>query len=163
MAEVGSPTPAFMAARYDRLSSSLSLQNKHRKEVLILALAKRLLPMVVALVFLVLLFSATPASPRGNDIYAQQRAIAASAVARYFPAWAQHSAMNVVGCETGHTYYARAYNKSGATGLFQIIWYWHQQFNRSRLTNPYYNAWAASIISNHGRNWQPWIVGGCYP
>lgn len=149
----GTPT-----LRYDPLPGSPFL--KHRKEVLILRTFKRLLPMVVV----VLTLSATPASPSGSDIYAQQRAVAQSAVARYFPAWAQHSAMNVVACETGRTYSPRAINRSsGAQGLFQIIWYWHQRFNRSRLYDPYYNAWAASIISNHGTNWQPWIVGGCYP
>lgn len=146
-----------------------------RKEVL-MRLWRKLLPMAL-LAFVLSTATATAGSPPHYPTRCLQYvgstcksvssySIAVAAVHRYFKPYDWYSAMKIVKCETGGTYYARARNpKSGALGLFQIIWYWHQWAQKWRLTDPYYNAFVASRLHyNTGHpTWMPWIVGGCYP
>lgn len=47
---------------------------------------------------------------------------------------------------------------SGATGLWQILPSAHPQYAGTDLKDPGVNAKAAYEISNHGRNWSPWVT-----
>jgi hypothetical protein len=53
-----------------------------------------------------------------------------------------------------------AVSPSDDHGLFQVNRPSHPQFDYYRMNHdPAYSVWAAWIVSDHGRNWQPWANG----
>jgi hypothetical protein len=73
-----------------------------------------------------------------------------------FPPATAPAALRVVRCETGGTFNPRARNRSGASGLFQVIARWHPWVNARRLFDPDYNAKVALRISHGGTTWDAW-------
>lgn len=76
-------------------------------------------------------------------------------------------ALAVGGCETGGTWDVRALGKAGERGWFQIHpvhfgtvirsrYVGSIYVDKSRLYDPRYNARVAYVLSDGGRNWQPW-------
>lgn len=77
--------------------------------------------------------------------------------------WPLDSALRIVTCESKGD--PNAYNRtSGATGLFQILPYWHSWRVQpgASLWDPAENVRVAYQLWSE-QSWQPWIVGGCYP
>jgi hypothetical protein len=72
-----------------------------------------------------------------------------------FPRATAPAALRVVRCETGGTFSPWAHNRSGASGLFQIMPF-HVASPR-RLFEPWFNARVALRLSHGGRDWSPWV------
>lgn len=106
----------------------------------------------------------TPASAtREESLYQQAKRI----IYATFPDSTQDAALRVVGCETGHTYAPWSYNRSGASGYFQVL-----QGNAGRVLHyngktltipsgsklflPWTNARVALFLSNGGTDWHEW-------
>lgn len=100
---------------------------RHRNPDASLAVA---LVLIGAFVVALALAVAADARPR-ETLYEKARRI----VYATFPDSTQDAALRVVGCETGYTYSEWSYNRSGASGYFQIL-----QGNAGRLLK-YDPAW----------------------
>jgi hypothetical protein len=124
-------------------------------------------------------------SVEGETYYQQAKRI----VYATFPADTEAAALRVVGCETGYTYQPWSYNRSGASGLFQVLtgnagrvltyrwpngryerltirgWERVKKHGRvvgsvNRLLEPWYNAKVALFLSKGGHDFHEW---SCQP
>jgi hypothetical protein len=119
-----------------------------------------LLVVVIALLALTVL----TASANAETLYAKAKRI----IYATFPDSTQDAALRVVACETGNTFSPWSYNRSGASGYFQIL-----QGNAGRvldynghkmiiprgqaLFNPWTNAKVALFLSHGGTDWHEWV------
>lgn len=85
-----------------------------------------------------------------------------------FPPETRDIMFRVAGCETGYTYNPHAYNRSGATGYFQILsshrgtTYSYNGISITvddkKLFNPVYNTMVAYLMSQGGKNLDAWYA-----
>lgn len=77
-------------------------------------------------------------------------------IIRYvFPDSTEDAAIRVAGCETGWTFWPRAHNPSGASGLFQLMpFHWVGKFDPF---DPWLNSRYALRLSDGGTNWSAWV------
>lgn len=83
-----------------------------------------------------------------------------------FPDKTQNIMFKIAGCETGFTYKPNAYNRSGATGYFQILashngtTYSYSGISITvdyrQLSNPVYNTMVAYLMSHGGTQLGDW-------
>ena len=89
-------------------------------------------------------------------------------VCTVFPKATCEAAMRVVYCETGGTYTEWSYNRSGASGYFQVLqgnagrvlYYKGERLvipSGTRLFLPWTNARVALFLSNGGTDWSEWV------
>ena len=82
-----------------------------------------------------------------------------SLVAAYFPADQVDRALRIMACESGGN--PNAYNRSGASGLMQVLASWADNFGYapSQLFDPAVNLHVASILYYDG-GWGHWVCRG---
>ena len=111
-----------------------------------------------------LALTATAQAARAESNYEKAKRI----VYAVFPDNTQAAALRVVACETGNTFSPWSYNRSGASGYFQVL-----QGNAGRvlyyngerlvipagqaLFNPWTNARVALFLSHGGTDWHEWV------